>query len=444
VLADELPLWSVLPFVGLLLSIAVLPMVVGGWWHHVRNQLLVSVAWAAPVLLGLLWLAWSDGGEVGHGASHALGHAAEEYVSFVCLLGSLYVVAGGVLLRGDLEGRPVVNTAFLAAGTVLANLIGTTGASMLLIGPVLRTNSERRHVWHIPVFFIFLVSNVGGALTPIGDPPLFLGYLRGVPFFWTLTHLWPMWVPVAGVLLLVFFVLDTVQYGRETSREIQADVGHVEPLRLEGSVNLLLLAGVVASVLFLSPDPAVHDVRDWYVREFAMVGLAGLSLAVTPRVIRAGNAFSWSPILEVAVLFFGIFLAMIPVAEILRARGGALGVTEPLQYFWATGALSAFLDNAPTYVVFAAMACGNFPSCQSAEDLGSLTTHPDSAAVLAAISLGAVFMGAGSYIGNGPNFMVRAIAVRSGYAMPSFLAYCGLAALFLGPVFLAMTLLAFG
>jgi Na+/H+ antiporter NhaD/arsenite permease-like protein len=443
VLADVLPLWSVVPFVGMLLSIAVLPMVVGGWWHHLRNQLIVSLAWAAPVLAGLVWLA-VNGGEVGHDAAHALGHAAEEYLSFVCLLGSLYVVAGGVLLRGDLEGRPLVNTGFLAAGTLLANVIGTTGASMLLIGPVLRTNSERRHVWHIPVFFIFLVSNVGGALTPIGDPPLFLGYLRGVPFFWTLTHLWPMWVPVVVALLLVFFVIDTVQHRRESARELLEDVGHVEPLRLDGSVNLLLLAGVVACVLLLSPDPGVHDARAWYLRELVLVGLAVVSLAVTPRVIREGNGFSWSPILEVAVLFFGIFLAMIPAAELLRARGSALGITEPLQYFWATGALSAFLDNAPTYVVFAAMACGNFPSCPSADDLGSLTTHPESAAVLAAISLGAVFMGAGSYIGNGPNFMVRAIAVRSGYAMPSFFAYCGLAAVFLGPVFLAMTLLAFG
>jgi Na+/H+ antiporter NhaD/arsenite permease-like protein len=336
-----------------------------------------------------------------------------------------------------------VNTAFLAAGAVFSNVIGTTGASMLLVGPVLRTNSERLHTWHIPVFFIFLVSNVGGALTPIGDPPLFLGYLRGVPFFWTLTHLWPVWIPVVVALLVIFFVIDTLQHRREPARLVRADVAMVEPLRLEGSVNLLLLAGIVTSVLALTPQAGVDDFRNYYAREVAMVGFAAISLAVTPRTIRDGNGFSWSPILEVAVLFFGIFLAMIPAAELLKARGGAFGITEPLQYFWATGALSAFLDNAPTYVVFAAMACGSFPTCPSAEDLGSLTLHPDSAAVLAAVSLGAVFLGAGSYIGNGPNFMVRAIALRSGYTMPSFFAYCGWAAVILGPVFLAATLLAF-
>jgi Na+/H+ antiporter NhaD/arsenite permease-like protein len=442
-LGDVLPPWTVVPFVGLLLSIALLPLVAPHFWHSVRRQLAVAVAWAAPVFVGLLFYALTDDGHTGHEAAHALEHAFAEYLSFICLLGSLYVVSGGVLLRGDLVARPIVNTAFLGVGAVLANIVGTTGASMLLIRPVLRTNIERRHTWHIPLFFIFLVSNVGGALTPIGDPPLFIGYLRGIPFTWTL-GLWPMWVPVVVVLLAMFFVLDTIQHRRETLASIRADVAMLEPLRIDGGVNLLILAAIVASVVVLSPDPDVHDFRSYHAREVAQVLLAGLSLWVTPKLLRKDNDFSWAPILEVAALFVGIFVAMIPATAILQARGAELAIVDPLQYFWATGFLSAFLDNAPTYAAFTAMACGNFPSCTTAEQLGPLVADPVSAEILAAISLGAVYWGAGSYIGNGPNFMVRAIAVRAGYAMPSFFGYCGWAALFLGPPFLVMSLLAFG
>jgi len=442
-LGDVLPLWSVLPFVGLLLSIALLPIFAERFWHSLRNQFAVALGWATPVFLALAFHALTDSGHTGHDAAHALHHALAEYGSFICLLGSLYVVSGGILLRGDLEGRPIVNTAFLGIGAVLANVIGTTGASVLLIRPVLRTNAERRHTWHIPVFFIFLVSNVGGALTPIGDPPLFLGYLRGVPFAWTL-GLWPMWVPVVAVLLAMFFVIDTVQHRRETKEAVRADVARVEPLRIEGGINFAILGAVIAAVLLLSPDPDVHDLRSFHAREVALVLLAGLSMWLTPRAVHESNDFAWTPILEVAALFVGIFVAMVPATAILEARGAALGITEPLQYFWATGALSAFLDNAPTYATFAAMACGNLPTiCTSAEQLGPLAADPVGAHVLAAISLGAVYCGAGSYIGNGPNFMVRALAVRAGYAMPSFFGYCGWAALFLGPPFLVMSFLAF-
>lgn len=439
-LGDFLPVWSVIPFAGLLLSIALMPIFAGHFWHKTRNQLLVAVGWASPVFLYLLYLFVTDDHGLAHDAEHGLLHAIEEYISFIALLGSLYIISGGILLRGDLQAKPSVNTLFLLIGAVLANVIGTTGASMLLIRPMLRTNADRKHVWHIPLFFIFLVSNIGGALTPIGDPPLFLGYLRGVPFFWTLEHLWFIWVPVVAVLLVMFFVLDTVMYRKESAADISRDEGHVEPLGLEGNINFLLLGGVIAAVLLLSPDSEHVDFRHYYVREIAMAGLAGVSLLFTGRAIRERNAFEWGPIAEVGALFLGIFVAMIPATVLLQTHGAKFGLSEPWQYFWSTGALSAFLDNAPTYVTFAAMACGTDVMCTSAENLQPLTVGA-SAPTLVAISLGAVFCGAGSYIGNGPNFMVRAIAESSGYKMPSFFGYCGYAFIFLVPVFVVMTLI---
>jgi len=443
-LGQFLPVWSVIPFAGLLLSIALLPMVAEHWWEKNRNQLLVAVAWAAPVFLFLTYTGITDYNHLGHDAIHGLTHAIEEYISFIALLGSLYVISGGILLRGDLEGRPGVNTAFLAIGAVIANIIGTTGASMLLIRPLLRTNHQRENTWHIPLFFIFLVSNIGGALTPIGDPPLFLGYLRGVAFFWTLETLWMYWLPVVLVLLAVFYAIDTHQYRKETNLSKQADRHDLEPLRLEGNINFLLLAGVIACVLLLSPDAEVVDFRHYYAREIGMALLTGISLLATSQSIRERNSFNYEPILEVSALFVGIFIAMIPATSLLQANGHLLGLSEPWQYFWATGSLSAFLDNAPTYVTFAAVACGTYEQCITAENLAPLTDPTStSAAVLEAISLGSVFLGAGSYIGNGPNFMVRAIAEQSGYKMPSFFGYCGYAALFLLPVYIVMSLIAF-
>ena len=439
-LGDYLPVWSVIPFAGLLLSIALMPIFAEHFWHKTRNQLLVAVGWASPVFAYLVYLLVTDAHGLSHDAQHGLQHAIIEYVSFIALLGSLYVISGGILLRGDLQAKPGVNTLFLLIGAVLANVIGTTGASMLLIRPMLRTNADRKHVWHIPLFFIFLVSNIGGALTPIGDPPLFLGYLRGVPFFWTLTHLWAIWVPVVVVLLGMFFVLDTMMYRKENLADLRKDDANVEPLGLEGNINFLLLGGVIAAVLLLSPDAEHVDFRHYYVREIAMFGLAGISMFVTSRSIRERNQFEWGPIAEVGALFLGIFVAMIPATVLLQTHGQAFGLSEPWQYFWATGSLSAFLDNAPTYVTFAAMACGSDPTCLSAENLQPLTTGP-SLEILVAISLGSVFCGAGSYIGNGPNFMVRAIAESSGYKMPSFFGYCAYAAAFLGPVFILVTLI---
>lgn len=429
------PLW-VIPFAGMLLSIAVLPMVAHHWWENNRNQFLVSAMWATPILGYLGYLIAN--GDPGHVASHGLEHAVEEYISFIALLGSLFVISGGILLKGDLEGKPLVNTAFLAIGAVISNVIGTTGASMLLIRPMLRTNSQREYVKHIPLFFIFLVSNIGGALTPIGDPPLFLGYLRGVPFFWTAENLWHIWLMPIVILLIMFFAADTYFYGKEDKKHRAEDKAEKEKLGFSGSWNFLLLGGVVAAVLLLSPEQGVHDFREYYVREIAMFGLAGLSVWGTSKEIREKNGFTYGPILEVAALFCGIFITMIPATLLLQEHGSALGINEPWQYFWATGVLSSFLDNAPTYVTFAALACGSVAECTSPEQLGSLTTGSGEP-LLVAISLGAVFMGANSYIGNGPNFMVRAIAEENGYKMPSFFGYVGWAAMILLPVFVLVT-----
>ncbi len=438
-----LTIWHVIPFAGLLLCIAILPMVAHHWFESNKNQLIVAVAWALPIL-GILGYHIVTHSPFAHDAEHGLMHAVEEYISFIALLGSLFVISGGIYMKGDLEGKPIVNTTFLLVGAIIANVIGTTGASMLLIRPMLRTNSQRQYVKHIPLFFIFLVSNIGGGLTPIGDPPLFLGYLRGVPFFWTLTELWHIWLVPIVILVVMFFVVDTYFYRKEKPEHIHHDRGNVEPLGFEGKINFLLLGGVIACVLLLSPEQGVDDFRQYYAREIGMAVLTVISVYVTSKAIREKNGFTYGPILEVAALFLGIFITMIPATLLLQANGAALGVTEPWQYFWATGTLSSFLDNAPTYVTFGAMACGSVGAevCPSAEQLGTLT-GPEGVAMLMAISCGAVFMGANSYIGNGPNFMVRAIAEENGYKMPSFFGYMGWAAIILLPVFFLVTLLFF-
>ncbi len=441
--ADQLTAWHVVPFAGLLLCIAILPMVAHHWFERNLNQFIVAGAWAAPILLIFGYHIFTHS-PYAHDAQHGLTHAIEEYISFIALLGSLFVISGGIYLKGDLQARPAVNTAFLAIGSVIANVIGTTGASMLLIRPMLRTNRQREYVKHIPLFFIFLVSNIGGGLTPIGDPPLFLGYLRGVPFFWTLTSLWHIWLVPIVILLIAFYLVDTWFYRKETTEHLVDDRGHVEPLGIEGSINFLLLGGVIACVLLLSPEQGVDDFRQYYAREIGMLVLTVASVMITPKAIREKNSFTYGPILEVAALFMGIFITMIPATMLLQAHGAAMGVNKAWQYFWATGALSSFLDNAPTYVTFGAMACGSVGAevCPSAEQLGTLT-GPEGVALLMAISCGAVFMGANSYIGNGPNFMVRAIAEENGYKMPSFFGYMGWAALILLPVFFLVTLLFF-
>ncbi|MBI4238616.1 MAG: sodium:proton antiporter [Deltaproteobacteria bacterium] len=387
-----IPLWTIVPFAALLCCIAVLPLAVPHFWERNRNRALIAAALATPTLV---WLLQHD--------PLALQHTALEYFSFICLLGSLYTIAGDILVTGDLRATPRVNTAFLAVGAVLANFIGTTGASMVLIRAFLRTNSERRHVHHLPVFFIFIVSNCGGLLTPLGDPPLFLGYLRGVPFFWTL-QLLPHWLCIVGALLLIFYVWDALAYRRETSSDLARDVALVRPLRIQGGINFLPLAGVVGAVFLPTP---------W--RELIMLGMALVSLRLSPQVARRQNVFTWGPILEVAILFAGIFVTMVPALMLLREHGPSFGVTTPGQFFWATGLLSGVLDNAPTYLTFLSLGQGlGLP----AEVAGVPTT------LLTAISTGAVLMGANTYIGNGPNFMVKAIADHAGFRTPSFFGYC--------------------
>ncbi|MGH7320979.1 MAG: sodium:proton antiporter, partial [Candidatus Rokuibacteriota bacterium] len=339
------------------------------------------------------------------------------------LLAGLYVISGGIRLTGDIAATPAANTGFLAVGSVLASAIGTTGASMLLIRPLLQTNRQRTHVRHTVIFFIFLVSNIGGLLTPLGDPPLFLGYLQGVPFSWTF-RLWPHWLVTVAALLLVYFVWDSVCHAREPLDSLRRDRAQEEPLRLVGLLNGLWLVGVVLAVAFLR--------EPW--REAAILALAGISLWQTPSAVRRANGFTAYPITEVAVLFFGIFFTMIPALELLRMRGGELGVREPWQFFWATGVLSSFLDNAPTYLTFLALGQG----LGLANDVVGV---PDG--VLAAISVGAVFMGANTYIGNAPNFMVKSIAEEAHVRMPTFFGYMLYSGAVLLPLFVLVTRLFF-
>jgi Na+/H+ antiporter NhaD/arsenite permease-like protein len=405
----HIPLYWVVPFAAMLAGIAILPLAFGHWWEENRNKGIFAAVLALPVALYLA--ANFPGG---------LAHSAAEYASFIALLGSLYAIAGGIHVAGDLEATPRNNVLILALGAVLANVVGTTGASMLLIRVLLKTNSERKQVGHTPFFFILLVSNCGGLLTPLGDPPLFLGYLRGVPFTWTFALL-PYWLIANVYLLTVYYFVDRRAYHKERARDILRDEQAIEPVRIHGLMNVPLLAGVVGCIFLPTP-----------VRELAMVGLGIVSVWRAPKGPRERNKFSYGPIVEVAVLFAGIFITMVPALAVLEARGAELGLSTPLHFFLTTGALSSVLDNAPTYLTFLSAAQG-------------MHLHDEVVGVpqiyLAAISLGAVFMGANTYIGNGPNFMVKAIAEEAGVTMPSFFAYAGRALLILTPVYLIVAAL---
>ena len=432
----------VLPFAGMLLSIAVFPLLAPHFWEHHQGK--IAAAWAVLVLVPLAL-------SVGPGpAGRALAHTAlREYIPFLLVLLALFTVAGGIVIRGNLHGSPVVNTLLLVVGTVLASIIGTTGASMVMIRPILRANDDRRHNVHVVVFFIFLVSNIGGSLTPLGDPPLFLGFLRGVDFFWTTTHLLPETAFVASILLAVFFAIDTYFYRREG--RIKPDPTPDDPLRVGGGVNFILMAFILCAILLSAKVKlgefeifGTHMPVQNLLRDIAMIAVVLVSLAWTPAKDHETNGFSWGPMVEVAKLFAGIFVTIIPVLAMLGAgRSGAFaplvamvshadGTPNNAAYFWLTGILSSFLDNAPTYLVFFELAGGD---AQQLMTKGALT--------LAAISAGAVFMGANSYIGNAPNFMVYAIAKKSGVNMPSFFGYMGWAAVLLLPVFALTTLIFF-
>ena len=418
------PLWSVAPFVIMLIGIAVLPLVAGRVWEYNHNKALLSVILGAPVAI---WTAMLD--------SSAVVHAAGEYLAFIVLLGALFVISGGIVVRGTLAGTPGLNTVLLGIGAVLASIIGTTGASMLLVRPLLRANSVRWRKAHVFVFFIFVVANAGGLLTPMGDPPLFLGFLRGVPFTWTL-RLWPPWLLANGVLLVLFYIVDsTIFRAEDLARPGDLDriaVEHQVPISVAGKHNFLFLAGVMG-VLLASGTLALPNI----VQDAGIVLMIVLSWVTTPKSLRAENGFSWSPIVEVAALFAGIFATMIPALAILNARGGELHLQHPWHYFWASGALSSFLDNAPTYLTFASAASGAVGT--DAADLGQLLQTERGATLLAAICMGSVFMGANTYIGNGPNFMVKAIAEQSGVRMPGFFGYMGYSLAILIPLFIALT-----
>ncbi|MEW6070991.1 MAG: sodium:proton antiporter [Planctomycetota bacterium] len=440
-LGSVLPVWTVLPFLAVLLAIALLPLFAAHFWEHNRNKAIVSAALALPFAAYFV-LAHGE-----HGQRELL-HSMLDYVSFIALLGSLFVISGGIYVRGSLAGSPLANTALLGIGAVLANLIGTTGASMVLIRPLLRANKSRMRKVHIIIFFIFIVSNCGGLLTPLGDPPLFLGFLKGVPFEWTL-RLWREWLLVNGILLALFNAVDQRFLAKEEKERAGAQFEEAlvhEPLRIEGGQNFLLLAGVVAVILGkgqgwgTAPDPWPFGLQ-----EALMAGLAVVAYFTTRSGIRRANNFTFAPIVEVAVLFAGIFVTMVAPLLLLNARGSELGITEPWQYYWATGSLSSFLDNAPTYLTFAATAAGQLGvSSSGASYLAEfLALGAEGAALLAAISCGAVMMGANTYIGNGPNFMVKAIAEENGIRMPSFFGYMGYSIAILLPTFAVVTVVFF-
>jgi Na+/H+ antiporter NhaD/arsenite permease-like protein len=417
------PGWAVLPFVAYLLGIAGIPHVAGHFWKRNRNKLLFALLASVPIVIFLL--ARPHGGAL-------LGRAASDYVSFMALLGALFTISGGIRLRGALVGTPLVNTALLALGVVLGSVVGTVGASVLLIRPLLRANERRGSSARVVVFFIFIVSNAGGLLTPLGAP-LYLGFLRGVPFTWTL-RLIPEWALVNGLLLSIFAFMDTLALARcrqasppaPTSASSDQDQG---PLRIDGALNLLFLFGVVAVVLLGGSFGARLFGAGFLpvtIEVAVMVTLAAFSFKSTAPRVHETNRYSWTPLVEVAVLFMGIFVTMTPALSFLSERGASLGVTRPWQFFWAAGALSSVLDNAPTYLAFAALAAGvagGPGGALSVDDLSALAAHPVGQHLLAAVSCGAVFMGALTYIGNGPNFMVKAIAEQHGVRMPSFFGY---------------------
>lgn len=434
--------WS-LPFVGILLSIALFPLVAPRFWHRHFGK--VAAFWALAFLVPFTLRFRPEL------ALYELLHTTLlEYLPFIILLLALFTVTGGLRVAATFVATPGFNTGVLAFGAVLAGWIGTTGASMLLIRPVLRANAWRASRVHVVVFFIFLVSNIGGSLSPLGDPPLFLGFLKGVPFFWPAIHLVTPTLVASAILLAVFYVLDAWMLRRD-GLPVPPHPAN-EGFRIEGKVNLLLMLGIVAAVLISGiwrPGASLHVygvgiALESLVRDALLLAITVASWWLTPRATRAANEFGWGPILEVAKLFAGIFLTIVPVIAILRAgTEGALApivrlVTRPdgtpfdAMYFWATGILSSFLDNAPTYLVFFNTAGGD-----------PLVLTTTLASTLAAISCGAVFMGANSYIGNAPNFMVRAIAEESGVRMPSFFGYCGWAVVFLIPIFALLTALFF-
>jgi len=432
-IGEQLGFWTLAPFVLMLLSIAILPLVAEHWFERNRNKAYVALILGVPTVIYLL-------AAFGHDGLELAWHSGKEYVQFIVLLFALFTISGGIHVTGNSVATPRHNLTYLALGAILANLIGTMGASMVLIRPVLRANSERKYARHTVIFFIFAVSNCGGLLTPLGDPPLFLGFLRGVPFSWTL-HLWPQWLVTVGLVLLVYAAWESYIYYRKEPREALArDIEDFVPVRIKGVINIIPLALVIVAVLFSKNLEKAGDVIHFpFVREVILVTLALLSHHRGPRGPRECNAFCWPPFIEVAVLFAGIFATMAPALALLEAHGKELGFSSPWQFFWSTGVLSSFLDNAPTYLTFTSVVQGEV----GATSVGALTLIPQAASWLAAISCGAVFMGANTYIGNAPNFAVKCIAERTGVKMPSFFGYMAYSVAVLVPIYLIVTVIFF-
>ena len=410
--------WSMIPFGLMLLMIAIGPLVAEHWWEKNANKLIVSSLLGIPTAVCLIM-----GGMV-HELEHQLFN---DYVPFIILLLALFVITGGIHISGDIKAKPWVNTTFLGLGWLLASIMGTTGAAMLLIRPLLTTNQQREHKVHTVLFFIALCANCGGLLTPLGDPPLFMLFLRGAEFTWFMS-MWPQWLFTGGMLMLIYFALDTYYYKKEHWVALSADAREQVPMRLGGSINFLYLVGVVLSVAFINsgsiPAMGEENAPLWlkYLREIVLLSLTFLSLYTTKKKVRFElNKFSWGPIVEVAVLFLGIFTTMTPALAYLNANAASLGLTDTWQFYYSTGVLSSFLDNTPTAVAFHSVATGLTADQIAAFGGNMMAGIPE--ILLTAICIGAVFFGAMTYIGNGPNFMVKAIAEESGIKMPSFFGY---------------------
>ena len=405
----NIPLLSLLPFVLILLAIAILPLYWNHRWEKNKNKLIIASILSLPIILFLIM--------------NGLGHKLLEtllfdYTPFIILLGSLFIITGGIHIGGDIEAKPLINLTFLSIGTILASIMGTTGAAMLLIRPIIQTNKEREFKVHTILFFIAVVANCGGLLTPIGDPPLFMLYLRGVPFTWFLKLL-PEWLFTNCLLLLIYFIVDSYYYKKEKRVNIVLDKKMIRSLKVTGKLNFIWLAGVILSIAFLNEQylNIIHS-NEYYkfVREIVIIFMAVFSLILTSKRLRKLNNFSWAPIEEVAYLFFGIFITMIPCLLYLEANARSFGINTAIQFFYTTGALSGILDNTPTAVTFYSLAHGL--GIQSFTMVGGIPYD-----LLKAISLGAVFFGSITYIGNAPNFMVKAIAEDSNIKMPDFFSY---------------------
>ena len=410
--------WSLIPFGIMLLMIAIGPLVAEKWWESNINKLIVSLFLGVPTAVCLIM----------GGMTHDLEHQVLfDYVPFIVLLLALFVITGGIHLSGDIKAKPWVNTLFLGIGYILASLMGTTGAAMLLIRPIITTNQQRKHTVHTILFFIALVANCGGLLTPLGDPPLFMLFLRGAPFTWFLSML-PEWAFTGALLLIIYYFVDRYYYAKEDWTNLANDSLEYEKLRLTGSINFVYLIGVILSVAFINegtiPQMGEENAPLWlkFLREIVLLSLTGLSLYTTKKEVRyTQNKFTWAPIIEVAVLFLGIFTTMTPALAYLKAHAAELGLNTPWQFYYSTGMLSSFLDNTPTAVAFHSVATGLTAEQMTAFACPTVAGIPG--ILLKAISLGAVMFGSMTYIGNGPNFMVKAIAEESGIKMPSFFGY---------------------